>query len=38
MNPEHCSDIGAEIARDGTWYYMGTPIGRKRIVKLFQEF
>ena len=23
------------IARDGTWYYMGTPIGRKPMVKLF---
>jgi hypothetical protein len=26
-----------EIKRDGTWYYMGTPIGRKRIVKLFSR-
>ena len=26
-NPEHCGDIGMEIKRDGTWYYMGTPIG-----------
>lgn len=23
------------IARDGTWYYLGTPIGRKPMVKLF---
>ena len=23
------------IARDGTWFYMGTPIGRPELVKLF---
>ena len=23
------------IARDGTWFYMGTPIGRERLVRLF---
>jgi uncharacterized protein len=23
------------IARDGTWYYMGSPIGRMALVKLF---
>ncbi|MCY1394839.1 hypothetical protein D9M71_97670 [compost metagenome] len=23
------------IARDGSWYYLGTPIGRKPMVKLF---
>lgn len=23
------------IARDGTWFYLGTPIGRKPLVKLF---
>lgn len=30
-----CGDIDMRIARDGTWYYMGTPIGRKPMVKLF---
>lgn len=24
-----------EIRRDGTWYYMGTPIGREALVRLF---
>jgi hypothetical protein len=24
-----------KIARDGTWFYEGSPIGRKRLVKLF---
>ncbi len=34
-NPDFCGDIDMRIARDGTWYYMGSPIGRKRMVKLF---
>lgn len=34
-NPELCGDIDIRIARDGTWFYMGSPIGRKRLVKLF---
>ena len=34
-NPELCGDIEIRIARDGTWFYMGSPIGRKRLVRLF---
>ncbi len=34
-NPPHCGDIDMRIARDGTWFYMGTPIGRVELVKLF---
>ncbi|WP_375594570.1 DUF1285 domain-containing protein [Algihabitans albus] len=30
-----CGDFDMKIARDGTWYYRGGPIGRKRLVKLF---
>jgi hypothetical protein len=30
-----CGDFGIRIARDGTWYYRGSPIGRKPLVKLF---
>jgi uncharacterized protein len=30
-----CGDIGLKIARDGTWFYQGSPIGRKPLVKLF---
>ena len=33
--PEFCGDIDMRIARDGTWLYMGTPIGRERLVRLF---
>ena len=28
-------DIDMRIARDGTWFYHGSPIGRKPLVKLF---
>lgn len=30
-----CGDIDMRIARDGTWHYMGSPIGRMPLVKLF---
>ncbi|WP_372623475.1 DUF1285 domain-containing protein [Falsiroseomonas sp.] len=30
-----CGDIGMRIARDGTWFYRGSPIGRKELVCLF---
>jgi uncharacterized protein len=28
-------DLDMRIARDGTWYYRGSPIGRPPLVKLF---
>jgi len=34
-HPAHCGDIDIRIARDGTWYHLGTPIGRKELVRLF---
>ncbi len=34
-NPDFCGDIDMRIARDGTWFYQGTPIGRAAMVKLF---
>lgn len=34
-NPDFCGDIDMRIARDGTWFYLGTPIGRKPMVRLF---
>ena len=33
--PPFCGDIDMEIRADGTWFYMGTPIGRERLVRLF---
>ncbi len=34
-NPDFCGDLDMEIKADGTWFYMGTPIGRKQLVRLF---
>lgn len=34
-NPTHCGDSEMQIARDGTWFYQGTPIGRPAMVRLF---
>lgn len=34
-NPEYCGELDIRIARDGTWFYLGTPIGRPELVKLF---
>ncbi|MEN8918114.1 MAG: DUF1285 domain-containing protein [Octadecabacter sp.] len=34
-NPPFCGDLDIRIARDGTWFYLGTPIGRIELVKLF---
>jgi len=34
-NPAFCGDIDMEIRQDGTWFYLGTPIGRMPLVQLF---
>jgi len=34
-NPEFCGDIDMRIRRDGSWDYMGSPISRLSMVKLF---
>ena len=34
-NPTHCGDSEMRIARDGTWYHQGSPIGRPAMVRLF---
>jgi hypothetical protein len=34
-NPPFCGDLDIRIARDGLWYYLGTPIGRMPLVRLF---
>ena len=36
-NPPFCGDIDMRIARDGTWFYLGTPIGRPAMVRLFSS-
>ena len=36
-NPPFCGDIDMRIARDGTWFYNGSPIGRLPLVQLFSN-
>ncbi len=33
--PASCGEIDIRIARDGTWFYHGSPISRKPLVRLF---
>jgi len=33
--PAHCGSSGMRIARDGTWFHEGSPIGRPAMVSLF---
>ncbi|MFL9840692.1 DUF1285 domain-containing protein [Sphingomonas sp. ST-64] len=34
-NPAHCGHSDMRIARDGSWYHQGSPIGRPAMVRLF---
>jgi len=34
-NPTHCGHSHMRIARDGTWFHEGSPIGRPAMVRLF---
>ncbi|WP_295811352.1 DUF1285 domain-containing protein [uncultured Nitratireductor sp.] len=36
-NPDFCGDLDMEIKTDGTWFYLGTPIGRPALVRLFSS-
>lgn len=36
-NPPFCGELDMRIARDGTWFYLGTPIGRPALVRLFSS-
>lgn len=36
-DPPFCGDLDMRIARDGTWFYLGTPIGRPEMVRLFSS-
>ena len=36
-NPPFCGDLDMEIRQDGTWFYLGTPIGRAPLVQLFSS-
>ena len=34
-HPQHCGHSGMRIARDGSWFHQGTPIGRPAMIRLF---
>ncbi len=34
-NPPYCGELDIRIKKDGTWFYLGTPIGRVRLARLF---
>lgn len=34
-NPTHCGPSAMRIARDGSWFHEGSPIGRPAMVRLF---
>lgn len=36
-NPPYCGEMDMRIARDGTWFHEGTPIGRPGLVRLFSS-
>jgi len=36
-HPDNCRDIDMLIDRDGRWHYMGSPIRRERMVRLFSS-
>jgi hypothetical protein len=36
-NPAYCGEIDMRIARDGSWHYAGSPIGRPALVRLFSS-
>lgn len=36
-DPPFCGTIDMRIARDGTWYYQGSPIRREAMVRLFSS-
>ncbi len=35
LNQILCGDLDIRIDREGTWFYHGSPIGRKELVRLF---
>ncbi len=36
-DPPFCGDLDMRIARDGTWFYQGSPIQRPEMVRLFSS-
>ncbi|MGL4495187.1 MAG: DUF1285 domain-containing protein, partial [Beijerinckiaceae bacterium] len=36
-HPPYCGELDIRIKSDGSWHYLGTPIGRLPLVKLFSS-
>ena len=36
-NPEYCGELDLQIKADGSWFYEGTPIGRRKLQVLFSR-
>jgi hypothetical protein len=36
-HPDHCGPSDMRIARDGTWFHQGSPIGRAAMVRAFSR-
>jgi hypothetical protein len=36
-HPDHCGHSDMRVARDGTWFHQGSPIGREAMVRLFSS-
>ena len=36
-NPPLCENVEMRIDREGRWFFMNSPIGRQRMVKLFSK-
>ncbi len=36
-NPDYCGEMDLQIKKDGSWWYMGSQITRKRLIKLFSR-
>lgn len=34
-SPAYCGELDIEIKANGDWFYMGTPIKRQKLIKLF---
>lgn len=34
-SPKYCGELNLEIKANGDWFYMGTPIKRQKLIKLF---
>lgn len=36
-DPEYCGELDLQIKADGSWFYQGTPLTRKKMILLFSR-